>query len=85
MARFEIVVSPKCSDPGKVLPEGKSKLQRFRTGLAAFLILSTFVGILIAALFLGSIIAIVVLILVALAFLLAAIRTVFWQMRGSRT
>jgi hypothetical protein len=72
MARFQIVLSPRRTEPPVRPPAGR--FGRVKAILAALLMVSVLIGFLLAALLLGSIIAALLIILVVVAFAVALVK-----------
>jgi uncharacterized membrane protein len=66
-------------------PKGRGKLQILKAGILTFLALSVVVGIFLAAFVVGSIIASVLLVLVAVAIIAAPIRGLYLKFRDQKT
>jgi hypothetical protein len=84
MARFQVILSRRAAASESGAAPSRGKLWRLKSLVAAFLIISAAIGLLLAALVLGSFIAALCLILVVAVLVVAIGKAIFHRVRMRR-
>lgn len=85
MPEYRINVERKTTASGETHSPGGTRLQLIKAGILTFLAVSAIVGIALAAFVVGSIIASVLLIVLAVAIFISLVRGLYLKFRGRKT